>query len=284
MALTPEIDGVKAAALTVGVAGEASILVTKSVLLVPYRIPTVAIEAVWARSLPLIAGNHEIDVTQATALVVCRGLVAHPRILVWTFTLDGHDFLVVGLQDQTLVHDFLSNKWYTWGTGPDDGGWRAVLGQNWNANLGTIMKALGGQNQSNVICGDEINGALYFLDPELAEDDDSEGTPGLQFSRIFTGQLSLRGHDYVACDAVELTGSTGEAPEGLADNSVTLSISDDKGHSYWSAGAHNVASGIFDETLSWRSLGSFTGPGRLFRVTDYGALARIDGLDIPDGA
>jgi hypothetical protein len=209
--------------------------------------------------------------------------VGELRVLTWTFTLDDHVFLVIQLSSETLVYDFFAEKWYTWGSGAESDGWRAVRGQNWNANLGAIMPGLGGAGQSNVVCGDKETGALYFLDPELVEDDLFDGTPGQQFSRIITGQLALRGHDYVDCPAVEVTGSTGDALGSIADSSVSLSISDDKGHSYWSAGALAVDSGVYDVTLAWRGLGSFTGPGRLFRITDYGALARVDGMDIPDG-
>ena len=208
--------------------------------------------------------------------------VGELRILTWAFTLDDHDFLVIQLSSETLVYDFFSEKWYTWGSGIEADGWRAVRGQNWNANLGAIMPGLGGAGQSNVVCGDEETGALYFLDPGLAEDDLFDGTPGQQFSRVITGQLALRGHSYVSCPAVELTGSGGDAAGSIADSTVSLTISDDKGHSYWSAGSLLVDSGVYDVTLAWRSLGSFTGPGRLFRVTDYGALTRVDGLDIPD--
>ena len=104
--------------------------------------------------------------------------VGELRILTWAFTLDDHDFLVIQLSSETLVYDFFSEKWYTWGSGIEADGWRAVRGQNWNANLGAIMPGLGGAGQSNVVCGDEETGALYFLDPGLAEDDLFDGTPG----------------------------------------------------------------------------------------------------------
>lgn len=205
------------------------------------------------------------------------------RMLTWTFTLDDHDFLVIQLLEMTLVYDFLVEKWYTWGSGIAADGWQAARGQNWNANLGGIMPDLGGYAQSNVVCGDGETGALYFLDPELAEDYSSEGDPGQPFNRTITGQISMRGNDYVSCPGVEVTSSAGESAGGLVDGSVELTISDDKGHSFWSAGSLTPNVSDYDFVLSWGSLGSFTGPGRLFRITDYGALARVDGLDIPDG-
>ena len=234
----------------------------------------------------LITGpdDTEIEVTKLVAYLITgpvfRGIL---RVLTWTFTLDDHDFLVISLLDSTLVYDFHSNEWYTWGSGLEDEKWQAALGTNWGTNLGALMPGLGGNTQSNVVCGDGANGALYFLDPVLNEDDSSLGVPGQAFSRTITGQLVLRGHDYVPCPGVELTGSTGETTGALADGTVTLDISDDRGHTYVNAGTLTPTPGVYDVQLAWRSLGSFTGPGRLFRVTDYGALNRIDGLDVPDG-
>jgi hypothetical protein len=34
--------------------------------------------------------------------------------------------------------------------------------------------------------------------------------------------------------------------------------------------------------LSWYSLGQIQAPGRLFRITDDGAVARIDGMEMND--
>jgi len=205
------------------------------------------------------------------------------RVLTWTFTLDDHDFLIIQLAETTLVYDFLVAKWYVWGSGTDEDGWQTANGQNWNANLGAIMDTLGGYAQSNVVCGDGETGALYFLDPELAEDYSSLGVAGQPFRRVITGQIVKRGDDYVSCPGVEVTSSAGEAPSGLVNSAVTLTISDDKGHSFWSAGSRTPGVSDYSFVLSWGSLGSFTGPGRLFRITDYGALARVDGLDMPDG-
>lgn len=203
------------------------------------------------------------------------------HIQTWTFTLDDHDFFVIQLVDDTLVYDFSTGQWHTFGNGLTTDNWNAALGQNWNTSLGAIMASLGGYTQSNIVVGDKENGALYFLDPALEEDDSSTGTAGNPFSRVVTGQLTTRGHNYVNCPAVELTSSTGEST-GLSDLTVNLSISDDRGHSYWDAGTQTVTGGTYDVTLEWRSLGSFTEPGRLFRITDYGALYRIDGLDMRD--
>jgi len=228
----------------------------------------------------------EVYVPKLVAYVVTGppDVIGILHILTWTFTLDDHDFLVIQLQESTLVYDFLVAKWYVWGSGLADAVWQAARGQNWNANLGALMPDLGGYAQSNVVCGDGETGALYFLDPELAEDYSSLGVPAQPFRRVITGQIAMRGNDYVSCPSVEVTSSAGEAESGLVDSSVLLTISDDKGHSFWSAGSRTPGVSEYDFVLSWGSLGSFTGPGRLFRITDYGALSRVDGLDMPDGS
>lgn len=231
----------------------------------------------------------ESDEIYAPKLVVYAVIGPPPvigvlRVLTWAFTLDDHDFLVIQLSETTLVYDFLVQKWYSWGSGISTDGWQAVKGQNWNANLGTIMDSLGGYAQSNVICGDGETGALYFLDPELAEDYSSLGVAGQPFSRVITGQIAMRGTEFVSCPAVDVTSSAGQSVDSLVDGTVTLTLSDDKGHSFFDAGSLTPPVGEYDFVLSWGSLGSFSGPGRLFRLTDYGVLSRVDGLDMPDGS
>lgn len=281
MAVTPSILTTKATALAVARFSTPGILATKSLAYAVINFPTPKITATKAVALPVIRKTPPMTVTKAFALVVCKGRTSHPEISPWTFTFDGHTFLVIQTYNDTLVYDFMTSEWASWGGG-DTGSWRARLGQNWIANLGAISSPLGGIDQTNIICGDDTTDSLYFLDPELVEDDSFDGTPGKKFMRVLTGQIAMRGHDYQDVPAVDLAGSNGELPVG-ADLDVELLVSDDRGHNYWSAGINTVVPGVYDVTLSWRSLGSFTGPGRLFRFTDRGAIYRIDGLDIPDG-
>lgn len=278
---TPNIRVQKAVGLVTARLLTPNIRVQKATNLTLFNYPTPHIRVQMARALPVLRAEPEMRVQKAAALVVCRGRRAHPEITPWTYTIDGHDYLVINTFNETLVYDFHSGQWATYGGG-DTSTWRPQVGQNWNANIGQIMATLGGQNQTNVICGDDTSDTLYFLDPELVDDMGFEGTPGKKFQRVVTGQLAMRGHNYQPCPAVELTCSNGDAPVG-GDLTVELKVSDDRGHSYWSAGQLEVVPGQYDITLAWRSLGSFTGPGRLFRFSDQGAVYRIDGMDIPDG-
>lgn len=279
--VTNDIRVQKAMSVVVARWSTSGILVSKAVALAPYNVPTIEVDVQQARALPVVRAAPDMLVQKSVALVVGRGRLANPHIRPWTFTMDGHDFLVIRTFSMTLVYDFHSGKWSTWGLG-DNSPWPLQVGLNWNADLGVILPDFGDTTQTNVVCGDDTYDTLYFLDPELVDDHSYEGTAGQKFQRIITGQLAVRGHDYVSCPTVELTGSNGDAPVGT-DMDVSLKISDDRGHSYWSAGTRTVVAGTYNVTLSWGGLGSFTGPGRLFRFSDNGAVYRVDGMDVVDG-
>jgi len=204
----------------------------------------------------------------------------HPNILLWTYEMDGHEYLVVPLQEETLVYDFLVEQWYVWGN-DETPVWAAQHGQNWNANLGTVLDTLGGERVSNVICGDRETGALYFLDPELNEDYSNTGVSGQPFQRVITGQLLSRSRDYTPLPAVEVTASDGEAVTA-SNMTVDLQYSDDRGHTYYSFGTRTVATDEMGIQCQWRSLGSYRTPGRLLKLIDYGALTRVDDWTVPD--
>ena len=88
-----------------------------------------------------------------------------------------------------------------------------------------------------------------------------------------------RGYDSTRVFEVQLLGSLGQT-DGISDLEVELLYSDDRGDSYVSAGAITTQDDNYDIRASWRSLGSFRSPGRLFRIEDDGALKRIDSLTV----
>lgn len=205
--------------------------------------------------------------------VLIKGRVDDPRIRAWTFTLDGHDFYVLRLGNaETLVYDLHSEEWYQWGTGTSSL-WRAYTGCNWQGGRSHAL------NWSDVIVGDDGNGALYFLSPDDDTDDDAlmgSETPRA-FRRQATGQLVVKpGYNAVPCFGVQLYGSIGS---GSDDLSVNLQVSDDRGFTYDDMGDVTLDSADYIARVNWRSLGSMRSPGRLFKITDDGALKRIDGLE-----
>lgn len=236
-----------------------------------------------AGSIAVTTSDNDIRVAKAMAVAVLARRADNPYALVWTATLDAHEYLFIQLYNETLVHDFHAGRWYVWGS-EDARLWRAQMGLNWVANISGIQNSLSSEptKLSKILVGDHQYGALYFLDPEMAEDDDYEGSSGLAFQRLIYGQLAVSGYTYVSVPAVQLRGSIGETV-GASDMTVTLYYSDDRGHTFTQHDSLAITEGEYDTRVEWRSLGSFRGQGRLFKIEDYGALTRIDGLDMPDG-
>lgn len=217
-----------------------------------------------------------MPVTQAGVMAVVRGVVDSPKLRTWGFTLDGHDMFVIklGTYGKTLVYDLTTGTWSWWATSGTNR-WRASIGLNWYSAF-QIPSTYG----SNVIVGDDSYGALWVLSPEKGYDDAPEdATIAVPFDRIAVGQLPTRGRGYPPVYSVYLTASLG-APAVTA-NTVTLEYSDDQGNTFNLAdGTYTVTAGDYGQEFAWRSLGRLSPPGRLFRVTDNGAFARIDSLDV----
>ncbi|QDP50604.1 MAG: putative packaged DNA stabilization protein [Prokaryotic dsDNA virus sp.] len=277
MVATPEIRSSQGRVITVTDAvSTAEVEVTQARTLGVANIPAEHIESTQARLVvPYNKKPEEIQVTQARTLAVVKGRVSDPRVRAWTFTIDGHDFYVLRLgNDETLVYDVYSEQWYVWGSS-DTPLWRAYNGTNWLGADG--QAALFG---SNILVGDDGNGALYFLDPDSDTDDDALDGADVQrsFKRVIQGQVTHRGYNSRRMYDVVLEGSIGDATnEDLV--TVNLSFSDDRGNTYNDAGDVTLTQGDYNTRANWRSLGSLTSPGRLLRVTDYGALRRIDYTD-----
>jgi hypothetical protein len=240
--------------------------------------PAEFVDASKVDTFAIATADMDVNVSQQMVLGVVRGRVADPSVKSWTFTLDGHDFYVLKLGNiETLVFDTHSEQWHVWASA-DTNLWRAYNGANW-VEAATWGRFYG----SSVVVGDDGNGALYFLNPTLEYDDDAVlgADSPRTFERVVQGQVLNPTYSILPCYGVHMTGSIGDAEYN--ETSVTLSYSDDRGDSYVDAGTVDVPLGEVDTRLSWRSLGSVKIPGRLFKVTDYGALARIDSLDMEDG-
>jgi hypothetical protein len=217
----------------------------------------------------------EVQAAQAYVLVAARGRVADPRVRAWTFTLDGHDYYVLKLGNiETLVFDEHSQEWYSWGSG-DGAIWRAYHGTNWVGG-----RKFAQEFGSNVVVGDDGNGALYFLNTELVDDDDALYGVDVPrpFTREATGQIFLEmGYSSTPCYGVQLFGSIGQSDSDLT---VTLSVSDDRGITFRDVETKTLVATDYNARVNWQSLGSMRAPGRLFRITDTGALIRIDSLEM----
>ena len=246
--------------------------------LVAYNFPTEELRTSGATVNTAIAVSNPIRVPGANVLVAARGRVANPNLRAWTYTLDGHDFYVLRLGDDfTFVYDLTTKQWSRF-TGSTLEFWRANIGMNWR-DAASLAYDYG----SSVVVGDDSYGLLWFLDPKQGYDDaPREGDEAqVRFPRVATGQIIARSRQYVPIFEVFLTGSNGWP--ALTGATVDLKYSDDAGNNYVSAGPQEVEAGNYTQKLSWMSLGRFSYPGRLFRIEDDGALARIDGLDVNHG-
>jgi len=218
------------------------------------------------------------QVSQMLVRAIVRGHTENPRIRAWTFTLDGHDFYVIRLADiLTLVYDTYSEQWMDW---------QDFTHTYWRPNIGTTWigaSALAQNFGSSVVCGDDTWGLLWFLDPNQPFDehpDDSHPEQQVYFERITMGQVPMRGRENLPCYAAWLTTDMGDpAYDGAG---VRLEISDDAGVTFDDMGTVVVVTGAAYPELSWYSLGQIEAPGRLFKIVDDGAIARIDGLEMND--
>jgi hypothetical protein len=160
-----------------------------------------------------------------------------------------------------------------------------VYGTSWKGNIGAIISSLDTPEEnfkiSQVLVGDSGNGSLYFLNPSMPHDSNREGTEGVyeNFERILYGQIPNRTRDFLPVAGVEVGGSVGEVNTS-SSTIVSLSYSDDYGHTFQSAGDRNVVLESYNQRLNWRSLGSIRAPGRLFQLVDNGALKRVDRMDL----
>lgn len=216
-----------------------------------------------------------IAATQSYTLAVVRGKIDNPKLRSWTFTLDDHDFWVLklGTYKKTLVYDLLTGCW-SWWNSDTDATWRASVGLNWRSS-GSVPY----NNGSNIVVGDDSTGTLWVLDPLAPVDDDVTTTDVHTFQRIATGQIPTSGRTWVPVYEVDLSCSLGQ-PASTA-SSVTMTYSDDQGATYTTAvEPMSVTIGDYNQLFQWRSLGRFRSPGRIVRIIDDGAFARIDNMTI----
>lgn len=252
-------------------------------MLVPLNYPTNFVQATDGKGAVVSVPKVDIEVTQARMMVLTKGRIANPKLRVWTFTLDGHDFYVLRLgDDTTLLYDLASEQWVEW-TYDSLPFWRPNTGMTW---IGS--EALAHTLGSSVVVGDDTYGLLWFLDPEQAFDEHPDYlNPAQQipFTRIVTGQVLASGRQNIPCYAIFLEGDNyGLTAEDFVP-SVTLETSDDQGRTFDKHDTLTVTPDYDqDNAYTWPSLGQISSPGRIFRVTDNGVFARIDSMGMNDDA
>jgi hypothetical protein len=222
-----------------------------------------------------------MEVSQSVVRVVYRGRLEDTIVRAWTFTLDGHDFYVLRLNEtETLIYDTSTEQWVNW----DSHGlpvWRVNCGTNWIEG-----QSIGFESGSAILAGDDQAGILWALDPERAFDeavlsDAPEQT--VPFQRIVMGQVPMTGREVLPCYALFLIGDNFGPLTDVFTAQITLEYSDDAGKTYHDAGTIEVTPSTVNQSYEWYSLGQIEAPGRLFRLRDTGVFTRIDSLTMNDG-
>lgn len=183
---------------------------------------------------------------------------AQSRRRAWTFTLDGHAFYALDLgAEGTYLFDKTTGNWCKWITSGYLG-WDVVNGTTWG---------------KRIVGGDYLTTDILEMQPTATQDNG-----GLDITHVVTGGLVKRSRIFSSLEAFNLACSTGQLEK--TGSTVQLSFSDDQGKTWFDCDTQTLTQGDYSAEIAWRSLGSFAGPGRLFRITDVGGFLRIDGADV----
>lgn len=174
----------------------------------------------------------------------------------FTYTWDGHTFMVLGLDTETLVYD-VAGGWcqYTYGEAPFP-------------SLGLY------DGQNTFVGGDKV-----WLMDERADDD------GTAMERVFTSVLATDAP--VSCNALEVSLSPGVTSVADEPAIIQMRWSDDQGRTFtdWKDASSGFG-GQYRKRVRYRRLGMADSPGRLFEVrqTDP-VILRFSGCDLnpPNG-
>lgn len=199
--------------------------------------------------------------SQLGALIVYgTGIPNQSRSRAWTFTLDGHTFYVLNLGSQgTWLYDVITKQWCQFETDGYD---------QWNMINGTMW------GNSQIVAGDSITDQVWSLDPSAVLDE-----AWRQIEHVVTGGLQTRNRVYHSVEALRLNASFGLLDD-VNGAAITLNYSDDQGTT-WSPDLDiSLTEGDYTGEIAWRSLGAFSAPGRIFRISDIGGLIRINGADV----
>lgn len=174
----------------------------------------------------------------------------------WTYTLDGHTFYVIDLDAEgTFVYDLISGHWSKFITTSTTPLWNMAGGAMWNGR---------------VTAGDRASNKVWELDPNATLDNGTD-----KITRVVTGLMPMNSRNYFSVGAVRLDCSAG-ALSGSGDSQLDLRFSDDLENSWSPTFSLVLIAGDFNEDVSFRSLGSFASPGRVFEFSDTGGLVRIN--------
>jgi hypothetical protein len=202
--------------------------------------------------------NVSANVTQMVALAAYgTGSPVTTRQAAWTFILDGHRFYVLPLGPEgDWAYDLTTQEWCKLQTQGYDG-LNFTHGVMWGLRI---------------IGSDSAYTYLYELDPNQPFDE-----AWREVEHIVTGGVPTRSRASVGVANFSVTASVGDVSD--TDYAISLAFSDDNGRT-WSSEFEIPLTDVSTQKLIWNALGSFSSPGRVFRITDYSGPIRLDGADI----
>lgn len=202
--------------------------------------------------------NVSTEVSQAAFLAAYKDVApGNDRQQAWTFILDGHRFYVMPLgQFGDWAYDTTTKEWCQLQTQGFDG-LNFTKGAMWGIRI---------------MGGNSIFPYLMEMDPNQAFD---EGWRPVE--RIVTGGIPSRARSNIGVANFTLTASVND--DASTDIPISLAFSDDNGAT-WSPEFEIPLTDQSTQTLIWNALGSFSAPGRIFRITDYAGPVRLDGADV----
>lgn len=255
------------------VASEVDIQVSGLYVLAGIKFPSESVEGSQLFVQALVTSDMAVRVAQLYVLAAVRSRSDNRKARAWTFSLDGHDFYVIRLgEDTTLVYDLTTERWSEWTSGTDTT-WRAQAGLNWVGMTTTYLFS-----NTSVVAGDDTLGVLWVLDPERGYDETPLGGEETEFTRKVTAFVPKSMRETERVGAVYLTASVGD-PQ-LTGATISLRTSDDAGNSWQDHDTITAASADYSQEFVWRSLGLIKAPGKIFEITDNGASVRLDKLDM----
>lgn len=210
----------------------------------------------------LLATQEEKIVAKVTETVMLvsyvTGATERFNSRAWGFNLDQHQFYVLHLGEQgTMVFDALTNEWSQWQT-EGFNTWNAEHGVEWN---------------DEVYFGDSTLPTLWRMDPDSFLDEDFR-----TIRRVVTGGIPTEARNTLRTGMFVLSATKGRAVDDEGTPYVQLSISDDGGQTFNDRPVIEMDNNTVQD-FSWRSLGVIKTPGRVFKITDEGAIVTIKGAN-----
>lgn len=206
------------------------------------------------------AGTHNVvtNVSQGALLVAYgTGVPGTQKLAAWTFVLDGHRFYVLPLGPEgDWAYDTTTHEWCQLQT-------QGFPGLNFTHGVMWGLRVIG---------GDALYTYLYEMDPNQPLDE-----AWREVQHMVTGGVATRSRASIGVANFTLTASVGLDSE--IDQNISLAYSDDNGVT-WSKEFNLPLTDVSTQTLLWSALGSYSAPGRVFRITDYSGPIRLDGADV----